>query len=182
MARVALLSKDDLAEADRDILDRPINLHRVLANAPVLGKPWMALGNAMRYDMALDGRLREMAILEVGYLYGARYEISHHLKIGFGAGLTEDDVEGVRHEARGLSSKELGDVELLVLGATREIALDVDLPQTTWDRLVAALGETETVELCVVISYYSGVVRLLTALDVDVEEEYASLLDRFPLI
>jgi alkylhydroperoxidase family enzyme len=153
-----------------------------LAHAPVLGKPWITLGNAMRYDIALDKRLREMAILEVGYIYGAPYEVSHHLKIGLGAGLTEQDVEDVRREVRGLSPKDLGDVERLVLAATREIAFDVDLRQTTWDRLVVALGETEAVELCVVVSYYSGVVRLLAAFGVDVEDEYANLLDRFPLV
>jgi hypothetical protein len=59
MARVPDLSVEDLAEADRDLLKRPIALHKALTNSPKAARAFSGLGQFIRYGSRLDPRLRE---------------------------------------------------------------------------------------------------------------------------
>jgi alkylhydroperoxidase family enzyme len=43
------------------------------------------------------------------------------------------------------------------------------------------LNAETLVELIVAIAFYNGVVRLLSALQIDVEDDYKHYLDEFPL-
>ena len=63
MARVPYLTPEDLAEADRDLLKRPITLHRALVNSPGMTRAFLELGQHIRYGSRLDPRLRELAII-----------------------------------------------------------------------------------------------------------------------
>ena len=80
MARVPYLDPSDLAPEHRDLLKRPINLHRALAHSPNALQSMNGLATFIRQDSGLDPRLRELAILQVGYLARAPYEWSHHVK------------------------------------------------------------------------------------------------------
>jgi alkylhydroperoxidase family enzyme len=82
MARLPYLEKADLALADQDLLSRNINLLRVLVHSPAGARSFSALGQFIRFQSSLDPRLREMAILQVGYVTRSSYEYSHHIKIG----------------------------------------------------------------------------------------------------
>ena len=101
MARVPYLSPEDLSEADRDLLARPIALARAMANAPDGARAFHGVGKWIRYGSTLDARLRELAILQVGYLARSPYEWSHHVKIGFDFGVSESDVRGLMAESAG---------------------------------------------------------------------------------
>ena len=90
MARVPDMTVDQLAEADRDLLKRNIALHRALTNSPNAARAFSGLGQFIRYGSKLDPRLREMAILQVGWLARSPYEWSHHVKIGYDFGVTDD--------------------------------------------------------------------------------------------
>jgi len=48
------------------------------------------------------------------------------------------------------------------------------VPDDRFERVRAALGDGGVVELVALASYYSGVARFLTALDVDVEDHLAT--------
>ena len=91
MARVPYLAKSGLKPADQDLLAREINLNRVLVNSPNGARAFSRLGGFIRNTSTLDARLREMAILQVGYLAKSRYEYSHHIKIGREFGVSDDD-------------------------------------------------------------------------------------------
>ena len=54
MARVPYLDKSDLAEADQDLLKRPIALHRALVNSPAAARAFSGLGSFIRYGSKLD--------------------------------------------------------------------------------------------------------------------------------
>ena len=50
MARLPLLNVEDLPEADRDVLERPINLYRLLAHLPELARRYRQFrGDRLRY-------------------------------------------------------------------------------------------------------------------------------------
>ena len=119
MARVPYLDKSDLAPENQELLARNITLHRALAHSPNGLRAFGGLGTFIRHKSRLDPRLRELAILQVGYLARAPYEWSHHVKIGREFGVTDDDIRALIAETEGKSSK-LEPLAKLVLKAARE--------------------------------------------------------------
>jgi len=175
VARLPSLGRDQLAPEDRDILKRDINLYRVLSNDPKTARAFLALAMHIRHGGALDSRLREMLILQVGLLTGSTYEYSHHAKIGADAGVTSADIERLVAETRG-STTDLEPVMRVALKAAREMTVDGEISNETFEALRPFFSPAELVELVVVIGFYNGVVRVLSSLQVDVEEEYAPYL------
>jgi alkylhydroperoxidase family enzyme len=173
MARVPYLNQEDLAEADRALLNRPINLVRALANNPGGTRAFQNLGMWIRFDGQLDPRLRELAILQVGYLYQSDYEYSHHVKLGRDFGLTDDDLKLIG-PADGAPAPD--EEAALVLAAATEMVKDVELSEPTWQRAVELLGTPVAIELVLVIAHYCAVVRVLASLKIDVEPDYQPYL------
>lgn len=180
MARVPYLSAEDLDEADRDLLKRPITLYRALVNSPGMARAFSGLGRHIRYGSRLDPRLRELAILQVGYLTRSDYEFSHHAKLGIEQfGVTPDDIRAIGRETDG-GGGGLPELETAVLLAAREMVADLAVSDTTFATLERHLDREQLVDLIVTIGFYCGVVRVLASLKIDVEEEYAPYLQRFP--
>ncbi|HEY1570611.1 MAG TPA: carboxymuconolactone decarboxylase family protein [Pseudonocardiaceae bacterium] len=175
MARVPYLDVADLDDADRPLLARPINLFRGLANSPDGLARFHAIGEWIRHQSGVDARLRELAILQVGYLARSPYEYSHHIEIGRDFGLSDDDIRLVRADSP-LPDGPTG----VVLRAARELTVDQDLTDATWQAVVDAVGVRQAVELVLVIAHYNAVIRVLAALAIDVEPEYRHHLDEFP--
>lgn len=180
MALVPYLSESDLAEADRTLLARPINLFRALANSPDALRQHSRFGAWIRHECELEPRLRELAILQVGYLTESPYEWSHHIKIGYDFGVSDEDVAALIAATDGHEHR-LGELESAVLDATRQITTDMRMSDETWAFLRERLGTARLVDLVIVVSFYSAVVRILGTLRIDVEPEYRSYLERFPL-
>lgn len=180
MARVPDMTAADLKEADRDLLKRNIALHRALTNSPNGARAFGGLGQFIRYGSVLDARLRELAILQVGWLARSPYEWSHHVKIGFDFGVTEEDIRGLIAETEGREST-LEPLAKLVLLAAREAYAGPGVSEATFDRLRAHFDHERLVDLVLVIAFYCAVVRVLASLDIRVEPEYQPYLDRFPL-
>jgi alkylhydroperoxidase family enzyme len=180
MARVPYLDKSDLAPENQELLKRNITLHRALANSPNGLRAFGALGNFIRHKSRLDPRLRELAILQVGYLARAPYEWSHHVKIGRDFGVTNDDINALIEETSGKSSK-LEPLAKLVLKAAREMTNDGAISAATFATLHKDLDNERIVDLVITISFYNAVVRLLASLQIDVEPEYQPYLEEFPL-
>ena len=68
MARVPYLEQSDLAPEDQALLNRPIWLAKALVNSPKAARAFFGLGGYIRHGSKLDPRLRELAILQVGWL------------------------------------------------------------------------------------------------------------------
>ena len=179
MARLPYLSPEDLAEADRPLLKRMITLHRCLVNSPGAARAFGGLGQYIRYDAKLDPRLRELAILQVGWLARSPYEWSHHVKIGHDFGVTDADIEALIAETAGQPNS-LEPLARLVLRGTREVYAGA-MSEATFRELQAHLTHEQMVDLTVTAAFYCAVVRTLATLAIDVEPEYQPYLDRFPL-
>lgn len=179
-ARVPYLNQEDLSEENKDLLKRPIWLHRALVNSPGTARAFGVLGNHIRYGMKLDMRLRELAILQVGWLARSPFEWSHHVKLGMDFGVTKEDIEGLIADSAGKPSK-LGALEKKILLAAREMTNNVEMPEALFKELQSELGDEQMVDLVVAIATYCAVVRILASLAIEVEPEYQPYLDMFPL-
>lgn len=180
MARLPYLDEEDLADEHKALLKRPINLHRALAHSPAGAAAFGEVGGWIRYGAKLDPKLRELAILQVGWLAKSPYEWSHHVKIGKDFGLNDAEIEAVKLESAGEAS-DLPDLAKRVLKAAREMADDGAMSEATYASLAADLDHERMVELVIIIAFYCGVVRLLASLGIDVEESYQPHLDAHPL-
>lgn len=180
MARVPYLDKADLSAENQDLLSRNINLYRALAHSPNGLRSFSTLGKFIRHQSRLDPRLREMAILQVGYLARSPYEYSHHIKIGRDFGVSDDDIRAMIAETTGGKSA-LEPLAKAVLRAAREMTMEMAVSDATFAELRRGLDTECLTDLVMTIAFYNGVVRLLATMQIDVEDDYRHYLDEFPL-
>src|SRR6202000_278018 len=72
-----------------------LNLDRMLLNSPAFAQGWNAHLGAVRRELALDSRLRELAVCAVAVLNGADYELAQHAPEFLRAGGTAAQVEAL---------------------------------------------------------------------------------------
>ena len=165
---------------DRELLARKLNLYRALAHSPDGARSFAAPALYVRHRSRLDPRLRELAIIQIGYVTRTNYEYAHHIEIGRTFGVTDEDLRAIALETAAKPTT-LGPLERAVLAAARELAAHPKLSDQTFTILRAHLDEARIVDLIISIATYCGVVRLLGALEIDLEDGYDKLLAEFPL-
>jgi alkylhydroperoxidase family enzyme len=180
MARLPYLSREDLPEEHRDILARNISLHRILAHSPGGARAFSVLGGYIRHKSPLNPRLRELAILQVGWLARAPYEWSHHIKIGHDFGVTDADIENLIADTEGRPTG-LDAATRCVLRAAREMVAGPGASEATVTELKTHLDNAALTDLVITIAFYCGVVRVLDTMQIDVEDDYMPYLRQFPL-
>ena len=180
MARLKYLDKTDLAEKDQDLLARNINLFRALVHSPNAARAFSGLGGFIRHKSKADPRLRELAILQVGWLAKSPYEWSHHVKIGYDFGVTDDDIQALIDDTAGKPTK-LDETTRLVLKLAREMTLDGGGSEATFTALGTKMSSELLLDLTMTIAFYNAVVRMLATLQIDVEPDYMPYLEKYPL-
>ena len=180
MARLKYLDKSDLAEKDQDLLARNINLFRALVHSPNAARAFAGLGGFIRHQSKADPRLRELAILQVGWLAKSPYEWSHHVKIGYDFGVTDEDIQGLIDDTAGKATG-LDETTRLVLKLAREMTLDGGGSDAVFAALAAKMPSELLLDLILTIGFYNAVVRVLATLQIDVEPEYLPYLQKYPL-
>ncbi len=174
MARVSILSKDQVSDKLKDVFQRMeergaqiLNVHKVMAHCPRVGREFLRLGNAILFKGSLPPKLRELAILRVGDLAEATYEWTQHVPIGLAEGLTEQQIK-VLHQWK--DSPLFSIQERAVLRYTDEVAQNIRVSEKTFRAVRDFLTEEQVVELTTTIGYYGMVSRILEALEIELEE------------
>jgi len=181
MARLPYLDAKDVAPENQDLLRGAQNLSRTMIHSPGAARSLGVVARFIRHQSRLDPRLREMAILQVGYLAKAPYEYSHHVKLGMvDFGVSESDLRAIADETAGRETS-LDPLTKAVLRAAREITTNLSPSDATFAILREHLEPELIVDLTVAISFYNGIVRILTTLQVDVEDDFKQYLEKFPL-
>ena len=162
-----------------DIKDA-INIRRALANSPRGAEKNSALAMYIRHDSKLDPRLREMAILQVGYSTRCIYEYAHHVELSRQFGVSDDDIRAVADDTEGRSTK-LDALTKAVLRAAREMTHSLAISDATFAELKPHLDNERIVDLVLAVAFYNATVRILESLKVDLEPECQHYLQEFPL-
>ena len=180
MARVPYLQQSDLPPEHQDILARPIALNRAMANSPNAAKAMTGLAMYIRHHSKLDPRLRELAILQVGYLARSPTNIPiTSSSAARRASPTTTSAPSARKPPAGRPSSMR--CQKAVLRAAREMTSDLAMSDATFAALEKALGREQVIDLTLAIAFYNAVVRLLGTLQIDVEPEYQKYLEEHPL-
>jgi alkylhydroperoxidase family enzyme len=178
---VPYVDAKDLPAHYQDVVppDAP-NIRRAMANSPEGARLHGALAMFIRHKSRLDPRLREMAILQVGYTARCAYEYAHHVELAREFGVADDDIRAIAADSAGQPTG-LDPLTRAVLKAAREMTTGTALSDATHAVLKQSLDDERLVELVIAIAIYNSTVRVLDSLKVDLEPRYQRYLEEFPL-
>ena len=111
--------------------------------------------------------LREIAILRVGVLSDAGYELHQHDAIGRRIGMSEELLAAIRN---GPADPALDERKRLVVRFTDDVVANVRPSDDTFEPLRAMLSARELNELVMTIGCYMAVCRYLETFGVDIED------------
>ena len=151
-----------------------LNIYRMLANSEHGMKGFIRMGNALLNRCELDPGLRELAILRVGRLSRAAYEVFQHERIAREAGVGEDKIAALRDATP--ESPAFTDHDKAVLRFTDDVVRNVRASDRTLKAVEAFLSRGALVELTLTIGYYMMVCRFLETTGVEGEEGQAEWL------
>ncbi len=174
MARVTILEKQQTSPELQELFQkmearggRILNLFKVMANSPEVGRAFLKLGNTILMKSSLDPRLREIAILRVGALAQATYEWTQHVPIARRVGVTQPQIDALADWRSSLDR--FNDQERAVLAYTDAVAEQIRVPGEIFGAVRAFLNDPQIVELTTTIGYYGMVSRILEALQIELE-------------
>lgn len=147
---------------------RVLNLFKIMARCPQIGRRFLQLGNAILFKGILPPHLRELAILRVGLINKANYEWTQHVPIALRAGVRQAQIEALPDWRK---STEFSDMEKAVLVYTDEETMNIRVSDETFNDVRKYFSEEAVVELTTTIAYYGMVCRILEALQIELEED-----------
>jgi 4-carboxymuconolactone decarboxylase len=170
MARIPYPDPKTLAPETQEQLAKlaPLNVFRMLAGSEGLLGPFIRLGNHLWNKAKLTPVLREIAILRVGALSNARYEVFQHQRIARSLGMSEPLIAAI---ASGPDDPALDELQRLVVRFTDELVRDIRVSDRTFAAARARLSVQELQELTVLVGYYMTVSRFLETFGVELEAE-----------
>ncbi len=146
------------------------NLDRMLLHSPPFAKGWNGMFAAIRSQLSLQPRLREIAIMAIATLNQADYEWAAHEPEFLAAGGTRAQLAALRDVPAAMRDGKLFDeAERAALALTVEMTRDVKVSQATMKRVRAVLDDQKLVELIGTIAGYNMVSRFLVATGIDLE-------------
>ncbi|CAN5868125.1 carboxymuconolactone decarboxylase family protein [soil metagenome] len=169
MARVPYPDPDRLLPATQAALAQlpALNIFAMLAGGEGVLRAFTRLGNHLLFKSSLDPMLRELVILRVGALSGARYEVHQHEAIARRLGMSEALVVAVRGAP---DDPDFDEMSRLVVRFTDDVVANVRAGDDTFEPLRNRLTLQQLEELTITIGYYMAVCRFLETFGVDIED------------
>ena len=167
--RIPLPKDDDLDPEVRDLLAilPPLNLFRMLANAPASIKEFLDMGASILMRSEFDPRKREIAILRVAHVTQAPYVWHHHVAIGRTTGITDDEIEKIACQGPVTTLDEEGN---LLCRVGEEISLHVRLSDDALSQILERYGSRGATELILCCCWFNLASRFTQSTRVEVEE------------
>ena len=146
-----------------------INLDRALLWSEPLARGWNTYVGAVRRELAVSPRLKEVAICAVARATGAEYEFTHHWPEYVRAGGNDALREHFADPDRAATDPRFSADERLAIRYALAMTRTVRVPDALFEEMKARFSTTEIVELTAAIATYNMVARILVALDVNPE-------------
>jgi 4-carboxymuconolactone decarboxylase len=143
------------------------NLFRVIANEPTLLPAFFAMSRRVRDESTLPPRVCELAILATALTIGSRYEIAHHLVEAELVGISREEIARLVEPDLSSFPKD----ERSVIAYARQVAAERNVDDATLQDVLAALGESGTAELAVIVGWYHLVAAVVGPLRIAVESD-----------
>ena len=131
--------------------------------APAVGNAVQALGAVLRFEGALDGRLRELVICAISADLDSAYEWYAHSRVAATVGIVEDELEHLR---KGGIPPTLSPAERAALDLTRLLLRGATVDDDTHARVLSHFGHAGVAELSLLVGYYRMLAGLLAVGDI----------------
>jgi 4-carboxymuconolactone decarboxylase len=141
------------------------NALATLVRHPKLARAFLRFNGYLLYGSTLPPRVRELAILRVAHRRECAYEWIHHVEIGKGAGLTDDEIAAVR------GGEPVDEFDRAVLDAVDELEDKSQLSDATWAVLCERLDERQRMDLIFTIGCYGLLAMAFNTFGVQPEHE-----------
>lgn len=132
-------------------------------HAPEVGTAMSKLGSILRFEMSIDRRLIELAIITVGARWQAEFEWFAHAAMAKEHGVTEGVIDAIGEDR--IPDFELDD-ERAVYAVAHQLVRTGRLDDDVYGPAAALLGEQGTVELVTLCGYYTLISFTLNAFEV----------------
>ncbi len=146
-----------------------INLDLALLWSEPLARGWNAYVGAVRRELTVSPRLKEIAICVVARLTGAEYEFTHHCPEYVRAGGDERLRGHLADPDKAVNDSAFSDDERLAMRYASAMTRTIEVPDALFEEIRARFSPTEIVELTAAIATYNMVARFLVALEVPKE-------------
>jgi alkylhydroperoxidase family enzyme len=168
MARVPYPDPATLSADTQELLGRlpPLNIFRMLAGGEGLLRAFARFGNHLLNTSSLDPVLREIAIVRVGVLSGADYEVHQHVGISRQLGMSDELIAAVRN---GPDDPQFDELQRQVMRFTDDVVANVRASDETFDALATSLPMQQLQELTITIGFYMAVSRYLETFGIEIE-------------
>jgi alkylhydroperoxidase family enzyme len=168
MSRIPYPEPHAVSEKAQELLNKlaPLNLFRMLSHSDHLFGPFVRFGNAFLSKGKLDPVLREIAILRVGYLSKAAYEIHQHERIARGLGMNEALIAAIK---AGPAAGGFAPLEQKVMAFVDDLVANVRASERTFEPLRRELSLQQLQELTLLVGNYMMVCRYLETFGIDIE-------------
>lgn len=185
MARIQPVDPADTPDDVRAALENlpPLNIFRTLARAETAFRPFLRFGGAVLGQMSLDPIVRELAILTVAKEAEAEYEWVQHVAIAKHLGVSDEQVKALAEadscapegsDARIAAAADSGGAFNAPQQAAIELAAAVvrgpRISDDLYDCIRAQFSDREIVELLLAIGDYLMLARVMTILELDIDE------------
>lgn len=149
-----------------------LNLDRQLLYSAPFAQGWNALLGAVRTGLAVDPKLRELAMCVVAVINGAEYEYVHHAPEFVKAGGTQSQIDAIRTmESVPLVASMFDVVENATIALATQMSRIIEVEDATFRTLQRHLDDAQVVELVGVVAAYNMVSRFLVALAIEPEHD-----------
>lgn len=146
----------------------PMNVFRMVANAPASLKGLMELAQSVLFYNEFDPRKREIAVLRVAHVTHAIYEWTHHIAVAKHYHVRDKEIEIICTED---PVKSLDNEGNLLCRVADEISRDVKLSDEALTQILERYGTRGATELILCVSYFNFLSRFLESTGVELENK-----------
>jgi 4-carboxymuconolactone decarboxylase len=154
----------------------PPNLYKALANHPAIIAAWAEFANTLRHGSNTPRALRELVILRGAQLVRSEYEWAQHLRMARKAGVREAQIAAL---ASWRTSSEFDPRERAAL-MLAEAVTEGRVSDDVYREVARHFDHQDYVELAVTAGFYAMVGRVLDAMGVQLEEDFADYAPKLP--
>lgn len=173
MARVPYRDPEDVPAEYRDQLyasagtGRTANVFRAVANNPPILDSFRKYFGFLWAESGLTERERELVILAAAREAGSAYEWHQHVRLGRAAGLDDDEIRAIGSgDVDGFEDREASLLRYAAATARDEV------DDALFGSAAEAFDDATLVGVTMLAAGYLGLARAISALGVEVEEEF----------